>query len=56
MENKNYYCEYCGHKFSNPRQFACITQIVGVTCSAHPRRSNIIKEIMLLYGTNIYNP
>lgn len=34
MERKNYYCEYCGHKFSDVRQ------LVSGTCSRHPDGSN----------------
>jgi DNA-directed RNA polymerase subunit RPC12/RpoP len=34
MEQKNYYCEYCGHKFPNPRLLA------SGTCSRHPDGPN----------------
>ena len=30
----NYYCEYCGHKFSDPRQLA------SCNCSRHPDGAN----------------
>ena len=31
---EEYYCEYCGHKFSSPRQLA------SATCPRHPDGSN----------------
>ena len=34
MERKNYYCEYCGHKFSS------VQSLVSGTCSRHPNGSN----------------
>lgn len=34
MGNKNYYCEYCGHKFPDVRQ------LTSGTCSKHPAGSN----------------
>ena len=34
METKNYYCEYCGHKFPTVRM------LVSATCSRHPDGSN----------------
>lgn len=34
MEKKNYYCEYCGHKFPDVRQ------LTSATCPRHPAGSN----------------
>lgn len=34
MEKKNYYCEYCGHKFPN------VQQLASATCQRHPNGSN----------------
>ena len=34
MEKKNYYCEYCGHKFPDVRS------LTSGTCSKHPDGSN----------------
>ena len=34
MENKNYYCEYCGHKFPSARLLA------SSSCPRHPDGSN----------------
>lgn len=34
MEKKNYYCEYCGHKFPDVRQ------LTSGTCPRHPSGSN----------------
>lgn len=33
-EKKNYYCEYCGHKFPSVRQ------LTSATCPRHPDGSN----------------
>lgn len=34
MEKKNYYCEYCGHKFPDVRQ------LTSATCPRHPDGPN----------------
>lgn len=34
MEKKNYYCEYCGHKFPS------VQLLTSGTCSRHPDGSN----------------
>lgn len=34
MQKKNYYCEYCGHKFPDVRQ------LTSASCSRHPDGAN----------------